>query len=360
MMNKRSLTEFERFLNSVEQGKIGLNEGIPTTLNWLDTNTANIQRGRYDMIAAETSAGKTALADFMYLHAPYSFYKANQAVGNQINLKIGYMTWEIAIEKKIAKMVALNYYRSTNKIISINNILSKGKNRISEEVYTYVINSLNYYEELRSVVDWIQKPQIPAIVEMAIREYLKTLGQFFNEGQAKERFEYFNTSVPNYVIIVLDHAGKVKVPQGMTKKEAIDALSSICIEVRNVAQVTIAWINQFNRTLGGLQRTMGELVLPSLDDIKDSGEPAMDADNVYTLMNLHKHKVNSVGKYDFNREDLYPLRPFVRLLSILKNRDGRADLHELVHFLGAVGSYKELPLDPNEIENIQSLIRNDG
>ena len=68
---------YKRFWNKVNRGIKGLNKGLPMGFPKLEGYIAGIQRGRYDVVFAESGVGKSSFVWHAYVMSPYIHAKTN-------------------------------------------------------------------------------------------------------------------------------------------------------------------------------------------------------------------------------------------------------------------------------------------
>ena len=81
-----------------------------------------------------------------------------------------------------------------------------------------------------------------------------------------------------------------------------------------------------------------DMVEPKLSDFKDSGNTQQDANVIMTLFSPRRHELEKFRGYDIAK-----LKDRFRSVSVLKNRDGEADVRVGLQFVGEVGYFRELP-----------------
>ncbi|WP_332557516.1 hypothetical protein [Clostridium sp.] len=82
---------------------------------------------------------------------------------------------------------------------------------------------------------------------------------------------------PNAIInAVIDHAGLLTPSKGRDKKQEIDLCSAYTVRFREVCGLSTDFIMQENRNAGNIDRQKMQLSETTLDDAKDSGNPAND------------------------------------------------------------------------------------
>lgn len=342
------MSYFDRALNEIDRGRLGLNVGLPHGFNNLIDYVPNVQQGTYYLLGGETGAGKTALVDAMFLFNPFEYILKNET---NIKLKVFYYSFEISLVRKIIKAIARKLYIEFGIITDINYVLSRGKNRVNDEIYNKVVSTRDYFDSLESMVTIKDMPLNPTGIKIDLDRYAKLNGKVVKTNEVES--VYIPNDPNEYVIIIIDHIGLSKKEKGYNKKETIDALSSILVSHRNQHNYIPVVVSQLNRSISSTDRFKLEMVQPQLGDFKDSGSTQEDC-NV-AMINFSPNRYG-IPRYAGYKASLLGDR--FRGLSLLKNRDDPADVILGLSFLGEIGHFKELKL-PNEMKDTdyQTIIK---
>jgi replicative DNA helicase len=315
---------FDASLGRIKDGKYGLNKGIPHHLNKLEPYMPAINKGTYYLIGADTGSGKTAFVDDLFLYNTFDYYMANK---DKMKLNINYFSLEIDSVNKIVKGMVrklLLDYGINN--IDTNYILSRGKNRISDEIYQKVLGTRKYFEELEDVI----KIYDNAVSPNDIRNVLNSVSdRHFIEHQNIIKPKHSN----HYIINVVDHVGLIKNEPGFNKKQSIDYLSSnVLIPTRNKFGMINVIVQQLNRNTTADGRK-GESISPMLSDFKETGSTQEDANMVIALFNPDRYNISVYRKM--------PIDKTFRTATILKNRDGEAGAEAILKMHGPSGHFND-------------------
>ncbi len=160
-------------------------------------------------------------------------------------------------------------------------------------------------------------------------------------------------------LIIIDHIGHINYKDFNSKKEAIDMASKHLVFFRNMCNFSPVVVSQINRDKNQKHRQAEEGWMPELQDIKDTGNLAEDANTVMGIESPFYVGVDNCLGYDITKfKDRY------RLLKILKNRDGNRNLLVSFLFIGEYGGYyqlppiKELTGKPEELKKIDQYYSN--
>lgn len=342
---------FNKVLNSIDEGRLGGNEGIPMGFDRLSNIIPNIQKSRYITITGGSGSGKSNFADTAYVFNPIDWYIENKDK-TDIKLHVNYFSFEISEDRIISKQVARKIYKDTRLILDVNYILSFGKNRISQEHYDLVKKYRDYFDSVEEYLTiYGTQGHNPTGIRKTLIDYAKNNGQF-KEG---DRLTYIENDPKLYTINVFDHARLAPREQGFTVKENIDKLSEHLLWTKNYCKYTNVLLAQTNRSVGNIERRKleGDDLTLSLDDISDSSNIAQDSDLVLGIINPNKYGLSTYRKYSVEK-----LQNRARWLQIMKNRDGEADGSLGMLFIGENGFFSELPKVDDMTENHYNRIRN--
>lgn len=331
-------------LAKMETGRLGLNKGLPMGFDRLVKYIPGIQQGTYYLIGGETGSGKTAFTDDAFLHNPYDWYKANP--NNGVKLKIFYWSLEIdktiKMTKAICRKLHLDY--PSLPLVDVNYVLSRGKSRVSQEIYEAVHSTADYFQEMEDVLTIMDAGSNPTGINKFMLNYAKNNGDtlYKNVKDGEDSYSIFDKYVPyrpnEYVIMIIDHIGLMKREKGNNKKDNIDKMSEYLIALRNNYNYIPVVVQQLNRSNSQTDRFKLDMVEPKLSDFKDSGSTQEDSNVVMSLFSPRRHELNAFRGYDITK-----LKDRFRSLSVLKNRDGEADVRVGLQFIGEVGKFNEIP-----------------
>lgn len=146
------------FLKNVDRGRLGLNEGLPNDLGSMNRYIFNTQRKRYYLLGGESGTGKTTMLDATFLFAPYVYMKLNPGI--KVHWK--YYSFEQGREAKENAWGSKVMFNQFGIRLPVAYILSKGKNRISDEHYQLCLKVGEEIEELFEHIDMIDVPVSPS------------------------------------------------------------------------------------------------------------------------------------------------------------------------------------------------------
>lgn len=334
---------YEQFLKEVERGKLGLNKGLPTGLPKFNKIMGGLQKETYYLIGGEPGTGKTAFVDQAFVIEPILYIRAIKELN--IKLKVFYESYEISKLRKIAKWVALFIYRDEGIITSINEIFSRGDYKISEKIEKLLPGYKDIFNEIfLDLVEINDYKENPTGIFKRVEKYMESNGKWKSievkdKRGATIKQRIYTPNDPNeYVLLVVDHIGLLRRERGYNEKENIDKLSEYAVELRNKYGVSPIFVSQFNRNLADIERQRFKEVQPQMDDFKNTGNCAEDANVVIAGFNPARYNISKYAEYSVRR-----INPRFRTAHILKNRDDVDMARVALNFLGECGCFRELP-----------------
>lgn len=323
---------FNESMELIERGIQGGNRGIPHGFKRLSSYIPGLQSGTYYLIAAESGNGKTAFTDEVFVYRSFDHIKSLR--DEDANFKILYYSLEIDKRIKIIKGICRKLYTEYGIITDVNYILSRGKNRISSEIYEKVVQSADYFEQLEDHLILKDASASPSEIAKDIVKFANKNGKLTKIGG---KISYKSNHENETVFIIIDHVGLCKKEGGLNDKQNIDKLSQYMVPIRNTYNYSPVLIQQFNRSISSSDRFKLHMVLPQPSDLKSTSVTYEDCNTCLALFSPKRYDMPSFRDYDIER-----LQDRFRSLSILKNRDGEADKILGLNFIGEIGYFTEL------------------
>lgn len=291
----------------IDDGREGMNAGIPHGHHRITEHIPNIQQGTYYLVGGEPSAGKSAWVDDFFVQRPIEWLMTNES---DFKLKIIYYSFEIDKVLKMSKFVARRVYEQTGILTDINMILSRGKNRISDELYRIVIECIKHFERYEEFLTIIDKNVNPTGIQKYLSEYSAQNGKWVEKEHA---WDYIPNNKKLFTLVVIDHLNLMKQESGLTEKQNIDRLSRNLIIMRNKCNFSFAPVQQLGRDISNADRARIDRIVPQLADFKQTGNTQEDANIVMALFNPLKYEMRDFYGYDISR-----LRDRYRSMHLLK------------------------------------------
>lgn len=336
---------FDSVLESIEKGKIGENKGLSLGLPGIVDYIPNLQKDNMYLIGGETSTGKSAFTYNHFLYSPYEDYRKNYV--DKIKFKAFVWSMEMSKEIVITKAVCRKIFIDHKILVDVNYVLSRGKNRINDEIYQLVLSTRKYFEEFEDRVV-IMGSENPTGCRNILLKYLNDNGKVLTKkvntkvDGVETTINVFDKYVPNhedmYVIAIVDHAALLKKERGFSKKEVMDKMIEYFIDLRNQFKIIPVVVQQLNRDLSSTDRFKQGRIGPQLSDFKETGDTTDAANFVLALFSPMRYDLTEYKGYNIER-----LQNRFRSLHILKTRDGVADKVKGLAFVGETGMFQEMP-----------------
>lgn len=339
---------FDRAVESVTRGRAGENKGIPIPFDRLRRFLPNIQQKTYYLVGAGTKVGKTSFVDDVFFYGAFDYYKSLKDKGelDGFELDIDYFSYEIDSQTKIIKGINRKLFHDYGLIVDSNTILSRGESYCSDEIYELVRTYRDYFEELEDIVTIHDMPDNPT----GIYKYLK--GKVVKYGEEKlvdintdpngspvMRFDSFTPHNPKrYHLVFIDHIALMMEERGFSTKQNIDKMSQYLVGFRNNYGITPIVIQQLAFDSESDERHKSGRLTPTLKDFGDSKYTTRDANVIMTLFSPYRYQIEKFQGYD-----IMALGNTYRNLEILENRDGEPNINLGLNFIGAAGTFRELP-----------------
>ena len=343
---------WDKLKKQIQRGKEGLNTGIPfQNFTTLSDHVKNIQQGRYDVVFAGTSVGKTSFVNSAYVYGAIEFLQANPDYIH--NLEVIYYSLEIPPENQIAKHIAGLMWREYGVLTSLDEILSRGKIKIRPEVEQLLDQYEAQMQEIQEKYLFFRSALNPDYLYKDLMGYAESRGTVIknNEGII---VDYIPKDPSLITLIVIDQIGLVDLGKYGSLKEAIDKISKSLVFFRNMFNFSPVVVVQINRSSEQMDRRENDNWMPTLSDIKNTSNLAEDANTVIGLASPFYYGVDKCLGYDITK---YKNR--YRVAKICKNRDGDVNLLVSFLFIGEIGSYIQLPRAEDQIGKPAELKRID-
>ncbi|MBU0846987.1 hypothetical protein KKH23_07320 [Patescibacteria group bacterium] len=360
------MTLFDSALRKINDGRKGLNVGLPLTFRRLAEYIPNIQKETYYLCGGFTKTGKTALVDDIFLYSVYDLVKRNPEY-EKYDIDIDYFSFEIDKHTKIVKGIVRYLYYKYNIVTDINYVLSRGKNRISEDIYSKVVEAKEYFDKLEDILHIYDEPINPT----GINKYLYRKAA--HAGTVKTRnitikdretgndkvISVFDQYIPNnpnrYHIVIIDHIGLMTTERGFTLKQNLDKMSQYFVTLRNNFGIIPVVVQQLSAETEDENRIHSKTLQPRLRDFSDSKYLSRDANVVMALFSPYPFRIPKWNNYDITIFGNY-----YRNLEVLANRDGEPNINIGLFFEGAIGTFFELPKanDEKELNKVYNYIKN--
>lgn len=332
----------ESLFKNIYRGKQGLNKGLSTGIPKLDKVTFGLQRKYHYTIGGDSGAGKSTFALFSYIYKPLV-----QALNGEIDAHFLIFSFELSSTVLFAKLLSLDLYDNYGVEVSYEDILSLTS--IIDDKTLELIEKRKFWlakaEKLISIVD---KSVSPEYVDTVLKIWFCKFGKFSTicDSQGEEQEIYTPKNPLQYTIVLTDHIRLTKSKGDI--KTTIDDLCKVQIPYRNICEGTFINVQQLNRGFKAMDRRAGGTYqMIQLDDFDSSSASTQASEVVIAIFYPLREKMSKCEGYNIKE-----LQDSVRILQLLKNRNGKSDKNIGVNFFGSIGLWRELP-KPEEINDYE-------
>ena len=320
----------ESLKQKIDRGREGKNQGLSIGLEKLESIIDGVTQSTYTLIYSGTGSGKTTLALYAYIYYPLKYHLEDGLYRASI------FSLEMDADILYAKLMLLYLYDTYGIDISIKELLSRKKNFIlSDELYDIVQKGFEWLKKVEKVVTIYDGNCNAAFVYKCIMEEVQTRGTFKDVGKRK----IYIPDNPDLIhIVMIDHMSLLRPSEGRNVKGEIDETSSYLVTLRNKCGISPLVIMQINRDASSMDRRKANLNNLTLNDIKDSGNPAQDCEVALSLFNPMREELATYHGYNIKE-----LRDRFRSITVRKSRYGESEIEIGCFFWGHNGYFKELP-----------------
>lgn len=340
-----------RFIKNLDRGRQGLNEGLPNGLESMNRYIYGIQKKRYYLLGGESGTGKTTLCDFMFLFSPYRYMQVTSGV--KIHWK--YYSFEQGSEAKENSWASKVMFDQFGLRLPVAYIMSKGKNRVSDEHYQHLLGVSAWLDEMMGHIDMVDVPIGPTQLKADLLRYGTKHGKWITkvalDGNGKPRLDKNKKElielcgwIPNDPdashIFIMDHIAYA-VQEQATLKLNIDKISRMIVFFRELTNWTFAVIQQFNTELASVERQKFKknAIAPQRVDFGDSRYTYQDADVVFGMLNPYNYDIPDYQGYQVDQLKGYAIWAF-----LMKNRHDGPPNRSVPLFMDPVtGIFEEIP-----------------
>lgn len=323
-------------IHQITLGREGKNWGYSMGLPKLESIVDGVTQSNYTLVFSPTGSGKTSIALYSYIYKPLMEHL------NDGKFKVIYYSLEMSAELLFAKLLSMYIFETYGIEISTKELLSKKKGyQLSDEYYEIVKECLPWLHKVEKIITIYDKALNAETLSVTLKEELEKLGKFIEHEGGRLTYE---PDVEDAVtLVVIDHLSLVRRSNGRSLKDEMDLISSYLVTYRNRCKISPLVIMQANRNSSSMERRKEGMNNLTINDTKDTGAPAQDAEVIISLFNPFRERLNTYKGYDIKQ-----LEGNFRVITVLKNRYGESDVEIGCAFYGKVGLFVELP-KPNEI-----------
>ena len=344
------------FLQSIDNGRLGLNQGLPNGITGLDKYIYGTQKGRIYLFGGESGTGKTTLVDYMGLFSPYRFMKQQHKLGITCEIHWEYYSFEQGRKTKETSWASKMIFDRTGKRLPVSYIMSKGKNRVSDEDYQLCIAVDGELKEMFEHINMVDVPIGPNKFKddlfrygtkhgtWQLKDVLDKNGKPKLHSKTQKVLKEVIGWMPNNPhadhIFIMDHIAYAALEMP-TLKQNIDMISRTAVQFRELCGWTFFFVQQFNTELASVERQKFKksALAPQRVDFGDSRYTYQDADVVFGLLNPYSYDIPEFHGYKTEQMLGYAIWIF-----LMKNRHDGPPGRVLPLFMDPVGgTFEELP-----------------
>ena len=378
-------------IDQIEAAFEGGAKQIPFSLSSL-SNVTGIRQGIYTLLGGSTGSGKTTWVDQEYVLQAYQYVKTHP----EYKLRVFYHSMERRKAYKLQKWTSWKIYQDTGNVVTSDQMLAYqalGPNMTPSDILDLTRKYEGYFDEMMDNVVITDGSVTPKTIFYSAQAYAFENGsyyatlrepgpdkpshlmlnnvkiaefspsQYYVDKVGKHRMyleithkgkpltitahenRYFPNDPNEFVLIILDHMGKLTPEKGMDKWATIAEMSTSLGNLRDRYLFSPIAINQFNRSLGDIQRSKlyGDDLLPQLEDFEGQAVTQHDADLILALFDPVRYKRENCLDYEMDRMRSPGGHNRFRSVSVLKNTTGIDQVHLGMRFTGEVGLFEGLP-----------------
>lgn len=286
------------------------------------------------------NSGKSALLHNAFILNPFEYIMSKHNT-QKTKLKVILFSQERSKSYTLAKWISRRIFLDHGVLIPLKKLMGWWEKKIDHTEFAYFDMYEDYIESLLKVVDIIEGPQNPTGVYKYVKKYAEDHGTI---EVVDEYHKIYHANDPSEIVVpIIDHFGLTKSEKGMSKKEAIDKTSEYFQHFRDFYGYSPVGVSQLTRNLNNPLFSKMDSFEPTLDDVKESGRPGEDADQVLSIFEPLRFRTKNLS-YDAEKfvDEETGERHF-RSVSVLKNSYGESDINIGMAMQGATGFFKELP-----------------
>lgn len=374
------------FITEFEKGQKGSNKGLymGDGLQNISKAINGIQRAMTYGIAAGPKVGKSTFVDYGFIIEPYLY-----AIEHKISVNWIYFSFEMDRVAKEFDFITYFIFKEYN--ISIINlpigITVNGETEIplsssylrgrivddNDQVVKVESDLIDIIKDLYKkrivpmfgkydkqgklikpgVITFIDKKENPTGLRNFLIEFAQKRGEFTYEHfvdkkgeQNRKLISYLPKNPDEYVYIVTDTIRKLRRERDFNMKETIDKWLEYSTEIRNLCKYSFVHIVHLNRSIADINRLkfMGDLIFPTPDDIKDTGNLSEECNYLFTLFNPNDSKYNLDKHFGLKIRDDFQnaIYPNYRSAHLVESREVVCPQHFRYEMYGNIKNFKQL------------------
>lgn len=346
---------------------------IPWSLPRLSSVLPGIEQSKYYLVSAMPKAGKTALADYLFVYEPINWVIENKG-NTDITLKIFYFSLEVNKFSKIYSAISYKLLKDYDIGISPQKLKSTFEDYVLDDKIEQIITSTNFikwFNAYESIVTLYDDVRTGYGIFNVVRNYAESHGRYSYKtiswqnpdgtySTKKIRDKYIPDNPQEYVIIIVDHFSLLK-PTGKNdlRGEILKFSSEYCLEMRDKwGYIPVGVQQQAADSSKAIYDYHGEIIVnkirPDKEGLADMKYTSRDVDVMLSLFYPYDYDI-----LEYRGIDLKKLGRYHRELIISLNREGLSNVAIHMLFLGFASYFEEMPkiIDSEYYKKISQKIR---
>lgn len=353
-----SKSAFDSLNEEILRGIEGKNEGIPIGLPKLG-KYLSIKKRIMALIFSTTGAGKSAMLDSIILNV-CDYLMTHPQVKQKAKFIL--FSFERSKTLRIAKWLSYIIFIKEGVEIQVPKILGWWEEKLTKEEHNLILRYKDYIDTLLN--DYIiihEGAKTPNEIFKIVKDFYEANGTYEVDGFKKKYTPNDEDLVP---VIAIDHINLTKTTKELnTKKLAVDKLTSMLQDFRDLEGAMEIIISQVNRSVSTVSRLKDQEHELVLEDVKESGDMGDASDIAISIFDPAKYGQSS--KTGYNPIDFIDKKTgvnYFRSCQILKSSYGADSLRIPLSFNGFCGQFLELPkrsdLDEFKYNNLITSVLN--
>lgn len=320
---------------------------IPFPFPGLSKIHPGIEQGTYYLVSGNQKAGKTQIADYLFLYNAFKFVTERET---NIKLKVFSFNLEMDKQSKIRQAIVHRLFLKKGIVLSTRDLNSLFDDRVlPDHILRFVEEDREWFDRFESIVEFVDDIRNPFGIYDHVRNYFESNGSYTyktifvrdDKGIFKDK-QIIDTYTPNdpdlYVLIMVDNVNLMLTEKGGTLYDAIsDFSSNYMVRARNRWGAIPVIIQQQALGQESANNRKMEMTEPSATGLADNKVTSKDCNALITIYDPVRNKNNNYLKYAVDK-----MGGRYRRLAIELDRHG-INCETSLYFNGAVNFYKELP-----------------
>jgi len=319
-----------------------------------------IIKGEYYLITGNSGSAKSKLARTLFINDPYVYVKSHP----ELDIKLDILYWPLEEgEDKIYSTELSRMIKNKYNIVSSYRQLRSIGEQIQDNVYELLPSLENEFNEWKEHIHVFGgRESNPFGIYKAARDFCYKHGRFYNhkgesftdemmddmlnsKGDWFKDIAGFRFNHPrHYVIIMVDHISLIKTEGALNLTQSIYKLSTeYLLALKNLFGCIPVIVQQQNSKKEEQKYTSSgssieEKLEPSLDALADCTTTQREATVAFGIFAPNRYDITEHNGYDITI-----LKDHYRSLSLLKQRDDRANVKLPLFFQGESDYFNEMP-----------------